>query len=223
MRRGSMFKHYRYPQYSWASAIRPVLGEYLNADTKVIDGPCGDGLISHWLQKSYPRQKFVLVDQNSARINIARSVMSLSNAEFYRGDLPQYLVNLQGMDNVLLFINSISDIREIDSMMEVSKKKVKCIIGIFPKLESKNFRFFSEKYPDYPQLRLLDHAQVVDFFDHYGFILKRQESVSRIHHHAWPMPVTMRPIFSFMEKLVPKTKGGGAYWLGVFENQFLID
>jgi len=132
-----VFHHY--PQYNWAQALTDELKILpIRKEDVFFDAPCGNGVISYWLKKNFPRQKFELNDKSAffSKIVYLWSAKN-KNIQFKQNDLYN-LPHSRKANDIWLLINSLYLFVNPRALIQNQKNRFKYIIGIFPYLEKQN-------------------------------------------------------------------------------------
>lgn len=204
-----------YPHYYWARAIRNVLREHRHpGKVTLIDAPCGEGIISYWIMRSFPDCGLELVDRDEQVLVNAKKIVPAG--QIIRSDL-RCLDNRRG-DDIWLLINSLFLLPNPEEIVNRMHPRASLIVGIFPDLEHPNYRCFARNNPEFQNPHAMSPLETSEFFERCGYHLTQQISLTSIPYHCIRIPRLnglLRRLFLPLEPFFSKTRG--AYWLGVFE------
>lgn len=168
------FFYFRYPQYLFVKAIESTLYTFgLNTNT-LADAPCGDGVISYWLQKE-PNRRIRMLDIDSNLVDICKSYMPDLDAK--QGDI--FKLEPQKQDEIWLFINSMYCLPKIEGLIEEKRKKFSYVLGIFPDISNDNYRCFNRRNPEVNQSPLSIMATIA-YFQSKGYAVAYEQSLIHI-------------------------------------------
>lgn len=203
-----------YPHYYWAWEIENVLRKYgLSPDATIVDAPCGEGLISYWLARAFPGNKFELVDQSGSAMTVAGRL--LPGARLIRGDL--YDQDMKEGSDVWLLINSLFLLPEPERIVRRMRSRASSIVGIFPYLEHSNYRCFMQDNPDFSNTSAMSQKETLAFFERCGYSTLTCFPLTPVPYHCMRVPFLngiLRRLYLLLDPVYPAEKG--AYWLGVF-------
>ena len=138
-----MFLLHKYPQNLWVREILNILKSdkiNLSKDSIVFDAPCGNGIIGSLIFKELKKIKIELLDNDSVLIKSVYTEIKDSDFKVLVGDIFEY--SPEGRDNIWLLINSLYCLPKSTELITSKKDSMKYIIGVFPDIHSKNFKYF---------------------------------------------------------------------------------
>jgi len=211
--------YYSYPQYIWAKEIKKILNRINNPDFTIIDAPCGDGIISYWLEKSF-KNDFELYDISLKAIEKAKE--NIKGVKIFCNDVANIPAN--NKKAIWLLINSFFLLSDIEDSIQKLRNRVDYIICIFPELTSKDFLLWKKENPDYFHPNEMNFDDTVLFFANQGYQLYYQKKTIKISHYSKRLslfyPLYLR-IFNLCEFFFSARKSY-SFNLVVFKKSFNI-
>ncbi|MGQ9662046.1 MAG: class I SAM-dependent methyltransferase [Kiritimatiellia bacterium] len=210
-------RYYRYPQYSWARELRLLLATLPTASTNiVVDAPCGDGIISFWLQRWLPATRFELYDLSERCIRAAAANLP-AKVKIVRADIHE-LPAEPGAD-VWLLINSLYLLPNAGVLLNRMRKRMAHILGIFPYLEHRNYRCYFRRFPTLTNPSAMTDEETVRLFRRCGYKLLYRRSLTFIPFHCLAFPGFdwfSHRLFNLLDACFNRITSP-CYWLALFE------
>lgn len=217
----SDFSNYKYPQYLWCKEIISAL-EKLNLDANnFIDAPCGNGIISYWLQKHLDQANFQLMDIDENSIAEANHLADGNRQlEVSLGDIYTFSTPYDREETVFLLINSLFLLPETEKLLSIIHKSSAHSVVILPHIEHKNFRTFYKKRPTYPLHYYESMSNVDQLFRDNGFTLLYSKEICNIAHHTLPkLPIIYSLLLKICNLIEPRLRTKSpAYYLLIYKN-----
>jgi len=212
----SNIHYYRYPQYRWSQDIIKVLESGLINDVDqrlILDAPCGDGIISYWLNKR-PQQNLMLCDLDDSLINTARN--HIRNATIKNESI--FDINIEGENNIWLLVNSLYCLPDKQALLHHMAPKVEYIIAVFPYTDHKNYQVFLKQNPQFKNLNAMSQSETLNFFKTHGFKNILLKDTTFISHYNFKRRLRFagltKRLLNVFDPLLNHRKG--SYWLAVF-------
>lgn len=222
-----LWRYRTYPHKKWADEIYSILNKHLNTTgCSIIDAPCGNGVITYWLLKKGIASNFLLIDLAEKGIQIAKNnlvtLTSSQQIEIINADI--YRTNSLRSDDIWLLINSLYVFNDLTKLMEVMKKRVNFIIGIFPYLDRKNYLCLKKLRPVVEKINYsgMSAGDTIDFFSKQGYKMLQKKDITFIPFYCHRLN---RPLLKFIiSQLYIQMDNfyrnkNGYYWLGVFKRE----
>jgi hypothetical protein len=205
-----MYFLHKYPQNVWVNQILSIVKSKtikLPDNAVYFDAPCGNGIIGNLLFKELKNIKIELLDNDPVLIQSNYTEIQDPNFKVRVGDI--FENSPAGNDNIWLLINSLYCLPKSDELIESKKDSMKYIIGVFPDIDSKNFKFFKKKNPDFENPSLLDLDSTIQLFENHNYNLIYKKDIIKIPFHIWnnklqnlPIPLKIKNlIFSLFDKV----------------------
>jgi hypothetical protein len=205
--------YFRYPQYLWANEIMAMIKRTgVSENTAIVDAPCGDGIISYWLQKEFGNKRLELYDLSPASVEAARK------------HIPGVRIECKNIfelgshnhpDALWLFINSLYCLPDADKLVESLKPSMQYIIGVFPDINHQNYKYFCKDNPQFINPSAMDKPQTMDFFKKHGYNPVESKEVTFISNHHYRFKGKEK-LFNLLD-LFFRWKNTGAYWISLFK------
>ena len=208
-------RYYRYPQHAWAFHVSNALKLYSRSE-KVIDACCGDGIISYWLAHWHPETQFIGIDLEHNEDACSWIKQKCPNLDFIQGDINNEIPAYKG--STLLIINSLFVIPDTERLISLFSGLFPVVIGIFPLTESRNFKSFTARNPEYPNSSVMSKSATIDLFSKNSFQLVHEINLTYIPFHSFNSKLLRFLVLETCERLGIRGSEP-AYWLGVFINQ----
>jgi len=211
--------NYRYPQFIWAQEISTVLASGLIKnlnERRIIDAPCGDGIISFWLRKRFPDLRLELYDIDKSLVETAQR--NIKNVVVEAESV--FDLVLEGNDNIWLLVNSLYCLPDKEKLLAHFRPEVEYIIAVFPHIDHINYKTFLKNNPGFVNPGAMSQAMTIDLFLAHGFKHILLKDVTHIPHFTLNkvrMGGLTKRILNILDPLF-KSKNG-SYWLAVFEKQ----
>ena len=211
------FLYYRYPQYIWAQEINGILGSGLIRDLpsrKIVDAPCGDGIISFWVRKKHPNLNFDLYDLDESLVKRAQNNCPNTSASVQS----IFDISLDGESNIWMLINSLYCLPDKEALLNHLVGNVEYIVGVFPHTDHINYQAFLEKNPEFKNTSAMGQAATIKFFSDYGFkrvFLKDVGFIPQYARSGFRLPWITKRALNFVDRFYSHRKA--CYWLAVFE------
>ena len=152
--------YYRYPQNLWAKKIFKVISKlHFNEKIKIIDAPCGDGIITYWLKKKL-QNEFELYDISEEQIKIAQERLDLSC--IYKCDISNLKLDNK-YSNIWLLINSLYLLNDVKQII-LNNKSIDYIIGVFPNIREMNYHCYKTSINSKINTNEMDIDETISFF-----------------------------------------------------------
>ena len=218
-------RFYRYPYYHWGKAFHSLLCEADVAENAtIVDAPCGDGVVTFWLVKNGVKRTFEMYDLAERDVNRARKLTEWPSAkscdiQVSCCDIHTIALPAGRTRDVWFLINSLFLLPDIDQLMERMRPRIEHIIGLFPDVNSKNYRCYKKRNPSM-NANEMDRDQISEFFGRHGYATKTTVDASFIPHHCiQPMRVQqitrygLNPFGNLVSKKDP------CYWAALFTRE----
>ncbi|MCX7591855.1 MAG: class I SAM-dependent methyltransferase [Kiritimatiellae bacterium] len=182
----------------------------------VVDAPCGDGIVTFWLQRFFPSYRFELYDISPAHTRTARRLLPAA-VSVTCTDLSA--VPVYPSTDVWLLINSLYLFTDAEYLVERMKTRMAFVIGVFPHLDHPNYRCYFRRFPHLSNPSARDEKQTIRLFEGCGYRLIAREICTFIPFHCFAIPglnVISTRLFNVLDPLF-STKSDPCYWLGVFQ------
>lgn len=201
---------HKYPQNVWVNEILSIVKSNtikVPENAVFFDAPCGNGIIGNLLFKELKNIKMELLDNDPVLIKSIYTEINDAKFKVQVGDIFEY--SPAGNDNVWLLINSLYCLPRSVELIKSKKDSMKYIIGVFPDIHSKNFKFFKKKNPNFENPSLLDIDSTIQLFENQNYNFIYRKDIIKIPFHIWnnnlqslPIPIKIKNlIFSIFDKL----------------------
>lgn len=175
--------NHKYPQGLWAREVSKILKSNPEMiENKILDAPCGNGIIGHLVQQDHPQIPFILLD-NDERLLLSPYAVQSNKTEILVDDIFTY--QMKGESNTWLLINSLYCLPNSDELINGKKANFKYIVAIFPDINRSNFKSFTRQNPNFSNESILDLPTTLNFFKQHGYEAINQKSITRIPFHKW--------------------------------------
>jgi SAM-dependent methyltransferase len=214
------WRYYRYPARQWAMSIREILVGLATDDVTLIDAPCGDGVVSYWLIKGGVGRKYELYDISARAIPVAQRMHRWRGAQRTELHIEQkHIFDIPigtATNDIWLLINSLYLLPDIDRLLNQMHDRVRTIIGIFPRINSTNYKCYISQSPA-TNINEMGRAETIEFFARHGYLLDEQRDLCHI-----PLMCVRSKLLRLAASYVVNPVAGfypqkeACYWLGVF-------
>jgi hypothetical protein len=220
---GAQFWRYgRYPGHHWGRDIGEILGRIGVGDATIIDAPCGDGVVTWWVMRSGVGQRFEAYDIAESSVAVASRMQDWARARSLELRVERRDVHDMPADgpadDVWLLINSLYLLDDIDALIERMRPRVGTIVGVFPHIDSADYRQWLTWSPDeVVNVNEMDEPATIDFFARHGYRLEERRDFCRVRmSHLKSKYVRLAAMLAVdrIEGLLPQREA--CYWLGVF-------
>ena len=213
----SLARYYRYPQYIWARQLRATLAHLPAAPTAtVVDAPCGDGIVSFWLQRWLPDTRLELYDISENCIRIAQTNLP-PTVKIIRADVRD--IPAEPADDVWLLVNSLYLLPEAEAVLKRLRERMAHVIGIFPRLDHRNYRCYFRRFPHLSNPSAANAKETLRLFQSCGYKSLWLSSSIFIPFHCLALPGLdwfSHRLFNLLDPFFARI-AAPCYWLGVFE------
>jgi len=218
-------RFYRYPYCHWGKTFISLLADADVADdANVVDAPCGDGVVTFWLVKNGVQRSFELVDLAERDVNRARRLTAWPAANACDihvscGDIHELPLPAGRTRDIWFLINSLFLLPNIDRLIERMRPRIEHIIGLFPDVNSRNYRCYKKRNPAM-NANEMNREQIGAFFSRHGYVTKKTLDASFIPHHCiQPMRVQQVTRYALNPFGNLASKNDPCYWAGLFTRE----
>lgn len=177
----NIWKH-KYPQNIWASEIVKILKSNVDYTSgKIVDAPCGNGIIGNLVSKEFDTSKILLLDNDSS---LSKSPYVINEKIDYRIE-DIFNFKIDGKDNTWLLINSLYCLPNSEVLISGNRDRFKYIIAVFPNIESSNYKYFTKKHPEFSNPSSKDIKSTIELFNQSGYIVVSQKKITKLAFHKW--------------------------------------
>lgn len=221
LKKTSILIYFRFPQYIWAKKICYIINEKVELkEFDLFDAPCGDGIVSYWVNKSHQGKNFILCDISRDKITAAKKYLAEKNMEIYEGDI--FDIDLKNNSYIWLLINSVYLIQNIDVLINKLSGYCPYIIAIFPHIDHENYSYFKKKNPEFVNHYEMNVDETIRFFSKNDYEVIYKEDLISIPFHKYSSNPAIKffwgMIFNCVDRFI-KNKNK-AYWIAVFKRVF---
>lgn len=173
----------KYPQIIWSKEILLFLkksSDYYKE--RIVDAPCGNGIIGYVVHKGLPKSNLILLDNDP---NLYNSIYAIKgeNVEIRVEDI--FNLNLNSEHNTWLLINSLYCLPDSNKLISENRKYFEYVVAIFPRIQSRNFKHFSKKNPNFPNPSVKSIQKTIDLFHENSYQILYKKNITRIPFHIW--------------------------------------
>jgi hypothetical protein len=211
--------YYYYPQYRWARTLVRLLPRYLtDREAVVVDAPCGDGVMSHWLLKSGRiANPFELYDRSPELIEKASLVGGRQAIRVRAAACDIFeIASAETRNDLWLLINSLYLLPDIHKLVAKMRPRFASIVAVFPYLDRANYRYYLRRADRCDNVSGMSDEETIDFFADHGYRLDHREDVTFLSQYRFDFRGARR-IFNILDPLFAHVQGN--YWIGVFLRQ----
>ncbi len=213
---GTRWAYYRHPQYLWTHTLRRMLKDTLpSSDGTVIDAPCGDGIITYWLGRSFPSLSFELYDRSAASVaRVTQLQPWLPRVEV--GDIRD--VSATAGDSIWLLINSLYLLPDIDSLVDRLHPRMKHVLAVFPYTDHANYHAYFKRHPTEQNVNAMTHAQTLSFMADHDYDLVEVSDATYVPFHRLamgPIHVVTARLFNIVDTCLSRHLPP-CYWIARF-------
>ena len=208
--------YWRYPQATWASHVRGMLQRAgLTEGQAVVDAPCGDGIVSWWLEARL-RSPMEAWDLDTPWLATARR--RLRRTTVRTCDLRT--VEVAAGDDAWVLVNSLYCLPDVEAIVARMRPRFRHVVGVFPRLDHRNHACFLRRNPGYATASPMDEDGTLRLFERQGYTLREKREVGAIAHHCVPdwMPRRLvTRLLGAVDPLVSLRGGRHPSWAARFE------
>lgn len=207
--------YFRYPQYIWASEIYSILKgiDKLN-ERRIVDAPCGDGIISFWLKRKLKNLQFELYDLSEECVEIARRF--IPDVNIICKDIFD-VETKNRTEDVWLFINSLYCLKDGEMLIGRYSERMSYIIAVFPYIDHPNYHCFFKKNPDFINYSEMDQGQTIQLFRKHGYDLSFEKNVIHIPYYCYRNFRGKLMLLNIIDRFFKANSG--AYWISLFKRE----
>lgn len=208
--------YHKYPQYIWAGEINDFMESGLIKGLKgrkIIDIPCGSGIISFWLKKKNPELDFELYDCDEKKIKFAKTF--IGDLTIAQKDVYEYSSDRN--NDIWLFINSLYCLPDAEELLDRMKAHMEYVIGIFPYIDHPNYRTYIESRSGSINPSEMNKAKTIELFRKNGYNLLKEKDVTFLCFYRIKSQVVRKPglyLLGFFDRFYRNK--AGAYWIALF-------